>query len=277
MIDRIMDQETAKKILQAGLGKAELELVTSYTTAIFWPRVMDGAVRIANGSVFFLDAGKGPIAVTSAHVLEGWRQDRKNQTAAPIRLAGAASLVIDVEDRLIDEDTKIDIATFRIDATEVGFLGKVILTGAQKSWPPIPPQLECGVLLSGYAGRGTVILKADEVSFGAVPAGLIAHSISELDVSCMLDRNELIGAMGGGIPPENFDFGGISGGPMLTIVEQNGVRTHVLAGVIYQGPNTSSDENEAIGGLEIIRARRAHFIKANGELDRERWGAANIR
>ena len=65
-------------------------------------------------------------------------------------------------------------------------------------------------------------------------------------------------ALGGGIPPENFDFGGISGGLTLTVI-QNRLRSWSLAGVIYQGPHVSDDPNKAIAGLEIIKARRAHF------------------
>ena len=44
-----------------------------------------------------------------------------------------------------------------------------------------------------------------------------------------------------------------------------------LAGVIYSGPNTSSDPNEAIPGFELIRARRTAFIRADGFLDRDLW------
>src|SRR5271163_947350 len=36
--------------------------------------------------------------------------------------------------------------------------------------------------------------------------------------------------------------------------------TFTLAGVIYAGPRTSADPNEAIPGFEVIFARRAHFI-----------------
>ncbi len=77
---------------------------------------------------------------------------------------------------------------------------------------------------------------------------------------------------GQGLPPENFDFRGMSGGPMLTVV-QNTLRSWMLAGVIVQGPNTDLREGESIPGLEIIRARRAQFIKPSGQLDKERWAA----
>jgi len=125
--------------------------------------------------------------------------------------------------------------------------------------------LERGVLIGGYPGVATLIPKPNEVSFGAAPAALIAHSVSEFNISCMLERDQLMGVIGRGLPPENFDFGGMSGGPMLTITEKlvgekHSLRSHALAGVIFQGPNTATDEAQAITGLEIIRARRPHFI-----------------
>lgn len=51
------------------------------------------------------------------------------------------------------------------------------------------------------------------------------------------------------------------------MTERHGLRGWSLAGVIYQGPSTSADPNEAIAGVEVIRARRAHFILPDGMLD----------
>jgi hypothetical protein len=59
---------------------------------------------------------------------------------------------------------------------------------------------------------------------------------------------------------------------MLSVVDYKGLlRGWALAGVIYQGPNTSSDPNQAISGLELIKARRAHFIRPDGTLDTQLW------
>ena len=86
----------------------------------------------------------------------------------------------------------------------------------------------------------------------------------------MLERGYLLPILGEGLPPENFDFGGISGGPMLTVVGGT-LHSFALAGVIYQGPNTANDSNQAIPGLEVIRARRARFIHSDGSLDIALW------
>jgi hypothetical protein len=272
-----MDIELAKKIMKAGLGKAELELVTSFSIPLFWPERRGTELRIKNGTAFALNAGQGTFGVTAAHVINGWRETASQQ-ASPLRLAGLSSLQLqDMNTRLIDEDVSIDIATFRLSDTEVASLGKTVLTGSQSTWPPGPPQRERGVLIGGYPGRETIILKPNEVSFAAAPGGMIAHSINELDVSCVFERSEMIGILGQGLPPEDFDFRGMSGGPMLTIIEKAGVRSWALAGVIYQGPNPEPDADAtAIQGVEIIKARRAHFLLPDGRLDKTRWHTLNL-
>lgn len=60
-------------------------------------------------------------------------------------------------------------------------------------------------------------------------------------------------------------------GAMLTVVEGNGLRCWRLAGVIYAGPNTSDNPEEAIAGLEIIWARRSDFLLPDGQLDGAAW------
>ena len=108
-----------------------------------------------------------------------------------------------------------------------------------------------------------------------LPPGVQHHGDAELaaEPSGVAD---LIGVLGNGVPPERYDFGGLSGGPMLAIMEHRGLRSWVLAGVIYQGPNPSTDPTEAIDGMEIIKARRAHFILPDGTLDIERWNSLSL-
>jgi hypothetical protein len=220
---------------------------------------------------FFLDVGAGQFAVTASHVIDGLRNLRETQGAGPPRLAGnGTSIPLDWDERVIDAHSGIDIATFRVERSEVAALGKQVLTGYQKQWPPEPPMERCGIYYSGYPGVGTRRPSSREAVFGATPGSGIATSISEKDVSTLIERQHLFPVLGGGIPPENFDFGGISGGPMLMVI-QGGLRSWALAGVIYQGPNTSENPSEAISGLEIIRARRAHFLFSNGRLDTARW------
>src|SRR5580704_5442907 len=134
-----------------------------------------------------------------------------------------------------------------------------------------PSALRRSASLRRYPGIGTRHPSPREAVFGIVRGSGIAHSVSERDVCTQLEREYLMPAkVGEGVPPENFDFRGMSGCLMLTVI-QNRLRSWSLAGVIYQGPNTSADEGQAIAGLEVIRARRAHFILPDGRLDVARW------
>jgi hypothetical protein len=251
-IDEQLTPEEARAIIHGGLGKAELELVTSFCAPLYWALPDSaGGIRSRNGTAFFLDTGERMFGVTAWHVVDGWRKSRVGDGAGPLRLGGNGSSVeLDWDARVIEEHSGIDIATFVVGRDEVALLGKTVLTGYQKAWPPAPPKERCGIYYCGYPGVGTRHPSIQEVIFGAVPGSGIASSVNERDVSTLIERQYLMPVLGGGTPPENFD----------------------LAGVIYQGPNPSEDPAQAIVGLEIIKARRADFIRPNGRLDQTRWG-----
>jgi hypothetical protein len=262
--------EAQARALMAVLGKAEGEFIASLTTALWWViREGDRSYHARNGSAFFLDAGQGVFGVTASHVIEQWRNDRQSKDVVALQLGG---MPFDPDGRhaIIAAHRGIDIATFRITADEIRALSKTTLMGIQKAWPPRPPQQDKGVYYAGFPGVERRWVSLRDVSFGIAPGGGVANSVSDTDVSSLIEREHIIATLGGGIPPENFDFRGISGGPMLYVVE-GVLRSWALAGVIYEGPSTSDDSNEAIPGLELIRARRAHFINPDGTLDVGRW------
>jgi len=249
-----------------------MEFVASLTAPLYWViRNDSGAPEVRNATVFFLDAGNGPFGVTADHVIKGYEQDRCMNRVVACQIGHDLPFEIDGRHRILGSHAGIDIATFQISADEIRSLCRTVLSGQQPTWPPLPPQQDRGVLFAGFPSTHTKWLSSYDLSFGVAPGIGIATSVSDRDISSQIERENLIDLMGKGIPPENFDFGGMSGGPMLTIVEHNGLRSYRLAGVIYQGPNPSCDETEAIPGLEIIRARRADFILPDGQLDIQRW------
>jgi hypothetical protein len=78
--------------------------------------------------------------------------------------------------------------------------------------------------------------------------------------------------LGDGELAENYDFGGISGGPLIALAERRGIRGWMAAGIIIGGPNPGDDPSQdSIAGLEIFRARPIHFLKEDGTLDIGRW------
>ncbi len=275
-MEKLTTIDEAKRVMSAGLGEVELKLTISFCAPIFWATLREGKLRCRNGTAFFLNTGEKLFGVTACHVIDGWKRCPAEDRPGPLRLGGmGTSVLLNWDQRVIDADASIDIATFNVDDSEVKSVGKTILTGAQKKWPPGTPPVSCGVYYAGFPGVGTIEMSPDMVSFGAMGGGGIATSVSEKDVSSQIEREYLTSYFGEGVPPENYDFRGLSGGPMLAVVE-SALRSWALVGVVYQGPNTSLDENEAIPGLEVIRARRSHFILPDGKLDRARWAAVSL-
>lgn len=275
-MDKIATVDEAKRVMSAGLGEVELKLAISFCAPIFWATVKHGKLRSRNGTAFFVNTGERLFGVTACHVIDGWKQCAAEERPGPLRLGGmGTSILLDWNQRVIDMDAAIDIATFHVTGSEVKTIGKTVLTGAQKKWPPGKPPVNCGLYYAGFPGVATIEMSPDKVSFGAMGGGGIATSVSEKDVSSQIEREYLMSYFGEGIPPENYDFRGLSGGPMLAVVE-SALRSWALVGIVYQGPNTSLDANEAIPGLEVIRARRPHFILPDGGLDRARWAAVSM-
>jgi hypothetical protein len=228
--------------------------------------------RVRNGTAFFLDTGQAVFGVTARHVISQMRSDREEHGIFATQISTQPGVAIDFDgpNRIIDEDEGIDIATFRIETDQIERSGKTVLHGHQSGWPPPPPQQDRGVYYSGYPEIESLWQAPGEVNFGAAPGSSVASSVNDHTISTQIARERLIAVLGGGIPPENYNFSGMSGGPMLTVV-QGTLRGRRLAGVIYEGPNIyNTAERPGIKGLEIIRARRADFIKSDGTLDRTR-------
>lgn len=267
-----LSKEEAIAIMRNGLGEFELNNVTSFCAPIYWVigRKADGTPIARNGTAFFLDAGHGVFGVTACHVIHGWIRDRR-AGAGPLCIATNGNpLEIDWADRVIAAHSAIDIATFHILGKEVAQLGKTVLTGYQKTWPPKPPANNCGIYYCGYPSAGTNPISPHALSFGAVRGSGVATSVNDRDVVTLFERKYWLPDPVHGAPPSNFDFGGISGGLMLTVV-QTTIRSWALSGVIYEGPSTSQIPGEAISDFEVIRARRAQFINPNASLDTVLW------
>jgi hypothetical protein len=276
------DEEKAALValILAGLGEAETKIVASYATPLFWTMRNDnGTETMKGGTAFLLDTGEKTIAVTACHVVEECFEDTRSSRFIQCMIGGKYGPVVPFHlgDRIIDAHHGIDIATFRLTSDEIARSGIDILRGYyHPRWPPPLAQSARGLTYCGYPGNGRRQLAPREISFGVVAMGGIATSINETAISIQLEREHLFQVLGDTAMPTDYDFGGISGGPVLAIVDNGRVRSWMPAGVIFQGPNPNGVEGEAIAGLEIIKARPIHFIKANGYLDVTRWEQLNI-
>jgi hypothetical protein len=67
--------------------------------------------------------------------------------------------------------------------------------------------------------------------------------------------------MGNGLPPQGFDLGGISGGPLLIPMDTDGVWNFYLGGVISEAHTSRA--------YETVVSVPAHFIAEDGTIRAE--------
>ncbi len=208
--------------------------------------------------MFFLDCGRGAFAVTADHVYDGFLEDRDERR---IRSSQIGNVAFDPEDRLIarGKHLGVDIATFRVTPEEIAATGKRIVEGTDGAWPP-PPNDGEAVFFGGFPAQERIPLAAYEISFGLHSAMVPLTSHTEYQLCCQLDRDSRVDVRDLGLPPDGYDLGGVSGGPMLQPVYRNGAWGWRLVGVL--------SEARAMGSFERITAVRAHFILPDGRVSR---------
>jgi hypothetical protein len=115
------------------------------------------ALQPRQGSMFFLDCGRGPFAVTAAHVFDEFLGDRQTHR---VRSCQIGNLGFNPEERLIASGThqRIDIATFRVTPEEIATTGKRIVQGTDGAWPA-PPNVGEAVFFGGFPGVERVLVR----------------------------------------------------------------------------------------------------------------------
>lgn len=218
------------------------------------------SLKPAQGSMFFLDCGRGPFAVTAPHVYEeGYLKDLDERR---VRTCQIGNVPFDnPEERLIasGKNLGIDIATFRVTPEEIAATGKRVVLGTSGAWPP-PPKDGEAVFFGGFPGDERIPVTAHEISFGLHSAMVPLTSRTDYQLCCQLDRDSRVDVRGLGLPPEGYNLGGVSGGPMLQPVYRDGRWGWRPVGVL--------SEAVASGSFERVTAVRAHFILPDGRLSR---------
>ncbi len=243
-----MDKQKALALLRAGFG-AELQKAAYHCTApLFWADPSFEPPQFNNGSIFFLNCGDGAFGITADHVYAGYLERKER---SPGLVCQIGRLMFKPEDRLIDRDKRLDVATFRMTNAEIEKTTKWV--HRPTTWPPSPPEQGRGVFFSGFA-RTAREEEIGVVTFGATSFLLTATVVGPDAIKCQFDRENFVD-LGSGMPPEPISLGGVSGAPLWTLVD-NPVVGWRLAGVI----------TEFSDPFEILVARRPDCIAPDGRL-----------
>jgi hypothetical protein len=246
-------KEEASRAIRAGFAKVLRELAFACSAPIYWYSDM-GPSRSAvmnSGTIFFVDAGHGPIGVTARHVIQAYREAT---LAHPHIICQIASVPIDPLKALIAEDSRRDIATLRVDSGQLQQIDKIAHENPRQ-WPPKPPEVGKGVFFGGYLG------KERRESPGAITwlfaGGLdIAANVYDDYLSIRFSREDWVKEEGIEWPTEGGPWGGVSGGPVFAVVE-NHIYSWRLAGV-------ATEFNCA---FEILRAASLRDVGPDGSMN----------
>lgn len=255
-----MSDEQRKQVLSSGFGTDLLRSGLEFAVPLWWLlQDQADALKLRNGSAFLVNRGRGIFAVTAAHVLAEYivaKSDAKNIVCQ------LGSIEFDPMARLISRNDNLDIATFRVTKSEAVNIGKAIVISEPSIWEPLSPAIGDFALIAGFPALARGLNSAGDFVTAPYFAMPSITSVTDHQISCRLDRDKLIDLSGQGLPPQGYDVGGISGGPMLmpTLVRQEDVEGVIwrLAGVIVQA---------AAGELfEQIVAARAIYIQCDGKI-----------
>lgn len=164
-------------------------------------------------------------------------------------------------ERVIDVSDTVDIATFSLDEHLVKRLGRTPLG----MWPPRPPQEGKGIMIGGYPAVERIESKDFTVSFGFFTALGVARTVTEKQVTWLLEREFLLANTVIPTPPPEYELGGISGGPLISWFEsKNFVSHHCLSGIVVEHPDYKN--NRDMPPIERLIAIRADSITESGKI-----------
>lgn len=247
----VPSEDEAKRLLAGPFGAELHRIAVCNMTYLVFGAPGDKIALLRTATCFFVRSQLKLFAVTAGHVLDALRMacEVDPQTACQI-----GDVIVDPLARQLGRGDRIDIATFEIMPRELEQLNKSPIS----LWPPDPPSAgNSGVLLAGYPAASIEVAGPRHASFGIYTASAVAQTVTDWHITSRIEWEYVVGRPEfGGLPPRNFDTGGMSGGPMLTVRKRKGLLSFPLAGVIAEGRRLD----------DTIVAERADFIRADGSV-----------
>ena len=214
------------KLMKGDCGRELLKIVERSTAAFFWGNVQS-RVMPSSGSAFFVKTSAALFGVTAKHVYEAFEERANHDRSMVCQLNDVA---VDLRPRLISKGCDCDVATFEILPSELSRVDRLTIP-----WPPYIPPVNKSVLIAGFPGLGKRFSQSGILTFGLCHACTSISSVSDRDISMVREPDdEVADVVGKGLPPRGFDMGGMSGGPVIALLENVGIVSWALAGVIYE-------------------------------------------
>lgn len=207
----------AKKLAAGPLGEQLAKFPLLFAKAAFFgePPKKDGVSHINNGTVSLIDLGGGPMAITCAHVIEGYREKVKQFGDALFQIG---HVVINPIEQLISESAELDLATIKISEDQAaaimsdGQIGSCFFKPVK--WPAPAVSVNDYVAFGGFPGLWRERVSYNELVFPSYSSGASRiASVSEDRFASQFEREYWIESFSTDDLMELNGLGGLSGGP----------------------------------------------------------------
>lgn len=238
--------------LTQDVQEAWISRIWGMTAFMFWltPSTSDpaGQTNIRSGSAFVVQTPMGYFGVTAGHVYDSYLKAREQNSKVRCHLGRNTNVIFDLKDRLISRGRGVDIATFFVKSREIS----QISIRPINQWPPLIPERNDLIVLGGYPGADRSHDPGRKLDFGLFSHVGIVSDIHNTRLTCSLDLSRCHGR----VPPSSYPTGGMSGGPVMAMLNYWDLDTWHLAGVICEG----------VPAFDVLFAERADLIRANGSI-----------
>jgi hypothetical protein len=251
----------AKELFGGDLADFYRNILMKCCVPIYWyRRDIDQPEILHNGTVTLVKTPKLLLGITAAHVLREFEKDSGRNS---ITLQLANETIDDLINNVIDISDKYDLATIAISEELLPRLGKA--TTPLGFWPPKPPQEGRGIMIAGYPGVERVQPKELEVNFGLFTALVIARTVTDIQITWLVEPEHQLENAKIKPPPQNYNLGGVSGGPLISWFEsENFVAHFCLSGIVTEHPDYENSDFY----IERLVAARADLIRDDGSIHR---------
>jgi len=245
-------QKKALDLAEASGYLPHIRAITqSATAALWWSRASlpIGSSVLHNGTLCAINTGEKTICVTAGHVYSKYLEHKREFADIECQVG---SVRVNLEDYLIDHNTRLDLATFEISPILLAS-SRVSAHGALK-WPPTQLLESEIVILGGYPG----MLRIEQSGKLGTPFVSFIARVAQASTDHSAFQLNLEGSYwpdgSGGLAPQS-ELGGMSGGPLFRYRSES-LEYLELAGFIY----------EASASYGIVFARHASCIDGAGRI-----------
>jgi hypothetical protein len=235
------------------------EMLRHMNVAFWWSGIVNGDVQILNnGTMCYVDTGTRKIGVTADHVYAKYLEQKATVDSVELQLG---ENTINIEPRLIDRDSRLDLATF--DVPEV-FVTANLETHYHMAlkWPPDPVRPGEVVIHGGYPQ----VLRDPETKRVHFGFQHFASAVNEVKAEGVIVLDPGRDPYWPGHEGErlNTEYHGQSGGPVYRVIDAN----------VSKGGTEPVDRFELVGFIyqqlhDLVLARASVFIAPNGTILRE--------